>query len=53
MNKFANSFYNTRGTTAIAYALIASIISIVIVGTLFIFGNNLNNLYALLPTIFG
>ncbi len=53
MSKIFTYFYNISGTTAIEYVLIASGVSLAIVGALFVFGNDLNNLYALLPTIFG
>lgn len=53
MNKFLIYFNDIKGATAIEYGLLASLISLAIVAALFIFGNDLNSLYALLPTIFG
>ena len=53
MKKLYAFLKNIRGATAIEYGLIAAFIALAIVGTVIVFGNDLNNLYyALLPDIY-
>jgi len=53
MSKFYAYIKCKLGATAIEYGLIAAFIALAIVGTVIVFGNDLNNLYyVLLPDIY-